>query len=89
MIKITGDARRHVNKKNKTKEIDIDAKLEQELKIFDFSFYPLPEKESGVLRIFYNNVNGLEINNAINARITNSWEKKNTQYSNQMKHIQK
>ena len=76
-----------INTKKKT-EIDTDIELEQELKIFDFSHYPLPAKDSGVLRIFYNNVNGLEIKNTINAQIINS-KRKNTQYLNQKKLIQK
>ena len=43
--------------------------LDEELKIFDFSHYPMPSKSSNTLRIFYNNVNGLEINVAIEALI--------------------
>ena len=37
---------------------------ERSLEIFDFS-KPLPPKEQGILRIFYNNCNGIEINNTI------------------------
>ena len=50
--------------------------LDEELRIYDFSHYPLPVKEKGLVRIFYNNVNGLEINAAINVRITNNKGKK-------------
>ena len=49
--------------------------LNKELKIFDFSHYLLPAKERGVVRLFYNNVNRLEINGAINARIASGREK--------------
>ena len=55
---------------------DKDKDLDNELKIFDFSHYPVPAKTAGVVRIFYNNINGLEINAAINARVTNYREKK-------------
>ena len=40
-----------------------------ELQIFDFSHYPLPCRTQNTLRIFYNNVNGLEINKAIDTMI--------------------
>ena len=38
--------------------------LQQSLELFDFSL-PLPDKQDKCLRIFYNNCNGLEINNTI------------------------
>ena len=38
--------------------------LDDSLELFDFT-YPLPEKQEGILRIFYNNCNGLEINRTI------------------------
>ena len=55
--------------------------FEEEIKIFDFSHYPHPAKDKGVVRFFYNNVNGLEINAAINARITNIKGKKKIRYN--------
>ena len=38
--------------------------LQQSLELFDFSL-PLPDKPESCLRLFYNNCNGLEINNTI------------------------
>ena len=43
---------------------DYDIGLRQSLEIFDFSA-PLPTKREGVFRVFYNNCNGMEINNTI------------------------
>lgn len=48
-----------------------DAELDSELSVFDFSHYPLPRKEGKKLRIFYNNINGLEINATIQTVINN------------------
>ncbi len=45
--------------------------LDQELNIFDFSHYPLPPKTRSTLRIFYNNINGLEINKAVEIKLNN------------------
>ena len=39
--------------------------LDMELKVFDFSHYPLPKKDKDCIQMFYNNINGLEINEAI------------------------
>jgi len=41
-----------------------ERKFQKSLEIFDFTT-PLPEKKSGVIRLFYNNCNGLEINNTV------------------------
>ncbi len=43
---------------------ETDVRLEQCLEMFDFST-PLPKKGSSTLRLFYNNCNGLAINNTI------------------------
>ena len=43
---------------------ETDLRLEKCLEIFDFST-PLPEKGPGIFRLFYNNCNGLAINNTI------------------------
>jgi len=45
--------------------------LEDELKLLDFSHYPLPKKEKNTLRLFYNNINGLEINVAVETILNN------------------
>ena len=45
--------------------------LDKELNIFDFSHYPLPQKKRKTLRIFYNNINGLEINKAVETKLNN------------------
>ena len=58
------------------KQEKITESLDDELKLYDFSYYPLPAKEKGVARIFYNNINGLEINAAISAKVNNNKEKK-------------
>jgi len=43
---------------------EMEVRLEQCLEMFDFSL-PLPTKGSSTLRLFYNNCNGLAINNTI------------------------
>ncbi len=48
---------------------NMDDALDDELKIFDFSHYPVPMKVTNITRFFYNNVNGLEINAAVEAVI--------------------
>ena len=50
--------------------------LDEEFKIYDFSHYSLPVKAVSIGCIFYNNVNGLEINAAINTRVTNERDQK-------------
>ena len=52
-----------------------DYELDEQLKVFDFSNYPLPLKPKNALRIFYNNINGLEINTAIAAVVNNKKKK--------------
>ena len=56
------------------------AELNDELKIFDFSHFPLPNRSNKTMRIFYNNVNGLEINQMIATKIQNSKQKQTQQY---------
>ena len=63
------------NNRNKNEEID------KELAVFDFSHYPLPLKSPGVVRIFYNNINGLEINSAITAVVNNKKQKHKHEYT--------
>ncbi len=53
--------------------------LEDSLELFDFT-YPLPEKQEGILRVFYNNCNGLEINRTIGEFIKQKKEKKQYNY---------
>ena len=50
----------HDTEDHRTRE-DEEEILEQSLRLFDFQT-PLLDKKEGVLRIFYNNINGLEIN---------------------------
>ncbi len=54
--------------------------LDEELQIFDFTHFPLPNREGSSLRIFYNNINGLEINSAIASSINNRKQKVRKQY---------
>ena len=53
--------------------------LLQSLALFDFSI-PLVEKTKGTLRLFYNNCNGLEINNLIEDVIGRKRDKQVNQY---------
>ena len=46
-----------------------DELIDDELRIFDFSHYPVPTKRKNFIRFFYNNVNGLEINAAVESII--------------------
>ena len=46
------------------KSVAEDSLLKQSLALFDFSV-PLQEKQKNVLRLFYNNCNGIEINNMV------------------------
>ena len=48
---------------------------EEQLKVFDFSNHPLPLKGKNNIRIFYKNINGLEINSAVEAMINNKVQK--------------
>ena len=50
--------------------------IDTELKIFDFSHYPLPKRDRQTLRMFYNNVNGLEINEAIDTVVNTAVTKR-------------
>ena len=54
--------------------------LDEELRLFDFSHYPLPGKEKKTIRIFYNNINGVEINSAIEAVANNVKQKKTHEF---------
>ena len=45
--------------------------LDADLEVSDFSNYPLPTKSNKVIRIFCNNINGLEINLAIATVVNN------------------
>ncbi len=47
--------------------------------LFEFSSGPLPRKKRGILQVFYNNINGLEINHAISQAVRNKKVKKNSQ----------
>ena len=51
--------------------------IDEELKLFDYSNYPVPAKDTNITRIYYNNINGLEINAAIEA-VANNTKQKNT-----------
>ena len=59
--------------------VDNDPDLDDSLEIFDFS-RPLPEKQSGTWRVFYNNCNGLEINQTIGEFIKQKQAKKRYNY---------
>ena len=54
--------------------------IDNELAVFDFSHYPLPQKSEDIIRIFYNNINGLEINSAIAAVVNNKKQKQKHVY---------
>ena len=56
-----------------------DQILDDSLEIFDFS-NPLPEKQLGTWRVFYNNCNGLEINQTIGEFIKQKQAKKRYNY---------
>ena len=58
---------------------DHDFELQQSLEIFDFSA-PLPTKREGVLRVFYNNCNGMEINNTIGVFLQQKKDKQKYNY---------
>ena len=53
--------------------------LDDSLELFDFSS-PLPKKDQGTLRLFYNNCNGLEITNMIGAYVKQKKDKKTYNY---------
>ena len=53
--------------------------LDKELRVFDFSHYPLPKKDTDCIRLFYNNINGLEINEAIASIVNKKKIKKKTE----------
>ena len=57
------------------------SQLNNELEVFDFSHYPLPLKSTGTIRIFYNNINGLEINTAVAAVVNNKKKKNKHEYT--------
>lgn len=58
---------------------DIDSELQQSLEIFDFSIQ-LPKKTVGIWRIFYNNINGIEINSTIGNYIKQQQDKQKYNY---------
>ena len=47
--------------------------------LFIFSSGQLPEKQQQVCRVFYNNINGLEINGLVETEVRNTQRKKNEQ----------
>ena len=53
---------------------DHEEKLHKSLALFEFSS-PLPKKRSNILRIFYNNCNGVEINNTIGVQLKQKRDK--------------
>ena len=53
-----------------------EEKLTKALEMLEFSNNPLPQKKQTQLRIFYNNINGLEINNLTKTVIQRQNEKK-------------
>ena len=63
--------------------------LDEELMLFDFSHYPLPGKEKNIIRIFYNNINGLEINSAVEAVANNAKQKKSHEFVKDLEHFTK
>jgi len=66
-------------KDTQTKTEAEDIRITQGLELFSFSS-PLPTKTSGILRIFYNNCNGIEIGNTIGAFLKQKKEKKKYDY---------
>ena len=57
--------------------------IQESLELFDFS-RPLPIKEDGIWRIYYNNCNGIEINHTLGEYIKQKQEKKQFQYIKEM-----
>ena len=68
---------------------EVDTGGDKELEVFDFSNYPLPKKTQKVLRIFYNNVNGLEINSAIATVLNNKKEKQKNEFIRDLEYYTK
>ena len=64
-----------------TSSNDNHTDLDKELAIFDFSHYPLPVKATNSIRVFYNNINSLEINSAIAAVANNKKNKNKHEYT--------
>ena len=56
-----------------------ERELNQSLEIFDFSI-PLPKKNKGSWRIFYNNINGIEINSTVGTYIKQQRDKQTYNY---------
>ena len=77
---IEGNGARNPLYTNRFREDELDA----ELKLFDFSHYPIPTNESNTLRLFYNNVNGLEINVAIQSILNNRNKKQSLKIINEV-----
>ena len=63
-------------RKQPIEHILTDKYFQQCLSVFEFT-RPLPEKRQGTLRVFYNNCNGLEINNTIGVFLKQKRDKKN------------
>ena len=63
--------------------------MDTELQIFDFSNYPLPKKTNAVVRLFYNNINGLEINAAIQTVVNNKKAKNKYDFIKDLEHYTK
>ena len=57
-----------------------DRGLDEDLKLFDFTHYPVPVTTKNEIRLFYNNVNGLEINTAIEAVVNNKRRQKQHEF---------
>ncbi len=57
----------------------IERELQQSLEIFDFSI-PLPKKMKGTWRVFYNNINGIEINSTVGNYIKQQRDKQKYNY---------
>ena len=55
-------------------EEEIELQYQQSLELFDF-MRPLPEKSPGILRLFYNNCNSLEITNTIGVYLKSQKDK--------------
>ena len=74
----------HINRNQYTpiteeEQDKIGERLQESLELFDFTA-PLPPKQTGVLRLFYNNCNGIAINNTIGMFLKQKRDKKKYDY---------
>ncbi len=72
----------HINRNQYTPIMEegqdnIGERLRESLELFDFTA-PLPPKQTEVLRLFYNNCNGIAINNTIRMFLKQKRDKKST-----------